>query len=113
MTALARSTRPTTQFPPHLLDEDGYLIDASLWNDVLASQLAAEEGVPLLGDRHWRVIRHIRERYFRVGGVPTMRLVCRATDLGRPEIESLFGSCLSIWRIAGLPNPGEEAKAYM
>jgi hypothetical protein len=25
----------------------------------------------------------------------------------------LFSDCRSLWRIAGLPNPGEEAKAYM
>jgi len=25
----------------------------------------------------------------------------------------LFPSCLAAWRIAGLPDPGEEAKAYL
>jgi len=25
----------------------------------------------------------------------------------------LFSSCKTLWLIAGLPNPGEEAKSYM
>ena len=29
------------------------------------------------------------------------------------QAHHLFSSCRSLWRIAGLPNPGEEAKAYM
>lgn len=95
-----------------LFDEDGFLANPADWNDVLASQLASEQQVPTLTDRHWRVIRHIRERYFRVGGVPNMRRVCRETDLRKADIQQLFGGCLAIWRIAGLPNPGEEAKAY-
>jgi len=93
-------------------DEDGFLIDVASWNDDLAEQIAELDGLAALTDRHWRVIQHIRDRYFRVGGLPAMRLVCRATSLSKAEINQLFGSCREIWRIAGLPNPGEEAKAY-
>jgi tRNA 2-thiouridine synthesizing protein E len=42
-----------------------------------------------------------------------MRLVCRAAGLDPSQAHRLFSSCRSLWRIAGLPNPGEEAKAYM
>jgi dissimilatory sulfite reductase related protein len=75
-------------------------------------QVAEFDGVAPLTDTHWKVIHHIRERFFRVGGVPAMRLVCRATGLSKPHLQHLFGGCRTIWRIAGLPNPGEEAKAY-
>ncbi len=98
---------------PAWFDEDGFLIDPLQWNQQLAAQVAELDGLGPLDDRHWRVIGHLRARYFRVGGVPAMRLVCRATQLTKPEIRRLFGSCRAIWRIAGLPNPGEEAKAYI
>lgn len=96
-----------------LFDPDGFLNNPSMWSDELANQIAEHDGLAPLTERHWQVIRHIRDRYFRVGGVPVMRLVCRATGLQKDEIHGLFGGCLTIWRIAGLPNPGEEAKAYL
>ncbi len=55
----------------------------------------------------------MRGRYFENGSLPVMRLVCRANGLDRQKAHKLFGSCKSLWRVAGLPNPGEEAKAYM
>jgi hypothetical protein len=42
-----------------------------------------------------------------------MRLICRAAGLDRHKAHKLFGSCRNLWRVAGLPNPGEEAKSYM
>jgi dissimilatory sulfite reductase related protein len=96
-----------------LLDEDGFLANTDDWNEVIARQIADDERVPVLTDRHWQVIHRIRNHYFRIGGVPSLRRVCRATELRKDDIEKLFGGCLATWRIAGLPNPGEEAKAYL
>jgi tRNA 2-thiouridine synthesizing protein E len=93
-------------------DEGGFLIDHHLWSEDLARNLAHEEGVDHLGDQHWHIIHHIRDRYLSLGALPNMRLVCRATGIPRHKVHHLFGSCLSIWRIAGLPDPGEEAKSY-
>jgi tRNA 2-thiouridine synthesizing protein E len=28
-------------------------------------------------------------------------------------VNDLFGYCLVAWRVAGLPNPGEEARSYL
>ena len=94
-------------------DEDGYLLDHQLWDEYVAQAIASREDVGSLNERHWRVINHIRERFLLLGGLPSLRRVCRATALSRTEIYDLFGGCLVIWRIAGLPNPGEEAKAYL
>jgi tRNA 2-thiouridine synthesizing protein E len=96
-----------------LFDAGGFLIDHHSWDEALASELARAEGVGDLGDSHWKVLHHIRDRYLSLGAIPNMRLVCRVTGIPRYEIHTLFGSCLSIWRIAGLPDPGEEAKAYL
>ena len=94
-------------------DEHGYLLDQDLWSERLGAEIAAREGVGSLTDNHWLVLNHVREKYFRLGGLPNMRRVCRETALSKSQIYTLFGSCLTIWRIAGLPNPGEEARAYM
>lgn len=94
-------------------DEDRYLLDPELWDEDMGQAIALQEGIGALSESHWRVIDHIRDRYFTLGGVPNLRRVCRATSLSKLEVYDLFGSCLAIWRIAGLPNPGEEAKTYL
>jgi dissimilatory sulfite reductase related protein len=98
---------------PPLFDAEGFLIDHQSWNEQMASDLARQAGVGRLSDGHWRVLKHIRANYLKLGALPNMRLVCRATGVPREEIHTLFGSCLNIWRIAGLPDPGEEAKSYL
>jgi len=97
----------------HFFDEEGYLMDPSLWTEDLARTLARMEGLGRLHAEHWQVIHFIRGKFLRLGALPNLRQVCRGTELSRAEIKDLFGGCLVIWRIAGLPNPGEEAKAYI
>lgn len=97
----------------YLFDEDGFLIDPTLWSEQLGRDIAEAEGVGVLTDAHWTVIKHVRDKFFGLGALPNIRQVCRATSLSRTQIHLLFGGCLAIWRIAGLPDPGEEAKAYL
>ena len=94
-------------------DEDGFLIESAEWNPQLAETLAEWEGISPLGAAHWRVIHFVRDHYRRLGGMPPMRRICRSSELSPEEAKRLFGGCPQVWRIAGLPNPGEEAKAYM
>ena len=88
-------------------------MDQALWSEQLALQIAREEGVDELTAAHWTVIEHIREKFFRLGAPPNMRRVCKATSLSQAQVHHLFGGCRAIWRISGLPNPGEEAKTYL
>jgi len=94
-------------------DPDGFLVDHTLWSEQLGRTIAEAEGVGPLSEKHWRVIHYIRGRFDQLGALPSMRRVCRATEIPKAHVYALFGSCLTIWRIAGLPNPGEEAKAYL
>ncbi|MDQ7016652.1 MAG: TusE/DsrC/DsvC family sulfur relay protein, partial [Gammaproteobacteria bacterium] len=94
-------------------DEYGFLLNPDLWTEALAEKVAHLQGIDELSEKHWRVVKHIRTKYLEVGGLPTLRLVCRAVSLSKEEIYALFGGCLPAWRIAGLPDPGEEARAYM
>lgn len=94
-------------------DADGFLVGTLAWSPAMAEALAQEDGIDSLGEKHWKIIHLVRERYFSLGALPVMRLVCRAAGLDPRQAHRLFSSCRSLWRIAGLPNPGEEAKAYM
>lgn len=96
-----------------LLDEDGLVRDFSFWTEALAHDLAHEERIGELGERHWRVIRALRSEFERVQGTPTMRSVCHQAGIDRREVNELFGYCLVAWRVAGLPNPGTEARTYL
>jgi dissimilatory sulfite reductase related protein len=101
------------RFTPAWFDDDGFLSESGNWSVDLADDLAREAGIGELTAKHWEVIQYVRERYFSIGALPVMRLVCRAAGLDRHNAHQLFSSCKSLWRIAGLPNPGAEAKSYM
>jgi TusE/DsrC/DsvC family sulfur relay protein len=94
-------------------DVDGFLADPEHWTPELATRIARLDGIGELGAKHWEVIRHVRKQFYSHGSLPVMRLVCRAAGLDRHKAHKLFSSCKGLWRVAGLPNPGEEAKAYM
>ena len=94
-------------------DCNGYLVDSDYWTEDLAEELARQAGIAELTAKHWQVIDIVRDGYFSIGALPVMRLVCRAAGLDPSRGHELFSRCSSLWRIAGLPNPGEEARAYM
>ena len=101
------------QAEPSLLDEDGLVSDFSFWTEELAHELAREEGIADLGEGHWAVIRALRAEYERMATVSSIRNVCHQAGIDRKAVNELFGYCLVAWRVAGLPNPGEEAKSYL
>ena len=98
---------------PFSIDDEGFIVDPGQWSETLAGMLAESAGIGNLTKPHWDIIYFIRERYLSRGSIPPMRLVCRKLGTERAAVKDLFGGCLRLWRIAGLPNPGEEAKAYM
>ncbi|MBL3601717.1 MAG: TusE/DsrC/DsvC family sulfur relay protein [gamma proteobacterium endosymbiont of Lamellibrachia anaximandri] len=94
-------------------DDDGFLIDPYQWNRKMAQTIAETDGIGNLGHDHWAVIHYMRECHLNSGGLPVMSHICRKMHLDKHGVEKLFGGCREAWRIAGLPNPGEEAKTYM
>lgn len=112
-TAAAREHDAPRHAPPLELDAEGFLADPNRWEPPVAAELARQSGVGELGPDHWRVIEYLRERRLRRGAIPTIRQICKASDLQRAQVKRLFGGCLNLWRIAGLPDPGEEVRAYL
>lgn len=101
----------TRQLPA--LDEYGLLRNPDTWNEWVAREIAAQLGIQELTGSHWNVIYTLREHYAEFGVAPPVKNICRAEGKPWSWVHELFGSCLNAWRIAGLPNPGEEAKSYM
>lgn len=95
-----------------VFDQDGFLADPLRWDEELARSIASDEGIDELRDEHWAIIRYLRDHYVH-GGLPAVSHVCRVNKFDRLCMPELFHSVRAVWRIAGLPNPGEEAKAYM
>jgi dissimilatory sulfite reductase related protein len=107
---------PTMEFHDETadwFDRDGFMADPEAWTPELAARIARLDGIDELTPKHWEVVRHVRKHFYSHGSLPVMRLVCRAAGLDRHKAHKLFSSCKGLWRVAGLPNPGEEAKTYM
>ena len=98
---------------PLHFDEDGFLINSAGWSRETARILAEVDGIGHLGADHWAIIFYLREHHLENGSLPVMSHVCRVMHLGKYAVDRLFGGCRTAWRIAGLPNPGEEALSYM
>ncbi len=95
------------------VDEEGYLIDLSQWNEDVAKHMAVEEKVDMT-DSHWEVINFLREYYDEYQIAPAVRVLTKAIGkkLG-PEkgnnkyLYELFpyGPAKQACKIAGLPKP--------
>lgn len=95
-------------------DPDGFLLPGVVWNERLAQDLARASGIVMLTEDHWRVLEYLRAHYCDAHTLPVVHTLCRELGLAEHCVEKLFGNDLKrAWRIAGLPDPGEEAKVYM
>jgi len=94
-------------------DEEGYIIDISLWNEDLAGLIAVDEKIEMTDD-HWEVVNFLREYYEEYQIAPAIRVLTKAIKkkLG-PEkgnsgyLYELFpyGPAKQACKIAGLPKP--------
>lgn len=95
-------------------DQAGYLLYSEDWNELVANQLAEIDGVGPLTEAHWTIIQSLRRHYFEVGGVPPLRHICVENHMDPQCITTLFKDHgREVWRLAGLPNPGDAATAYL
>jgi TusE/DsrC/DsvC family sulfur relay protein len=94
-------------------DADGFIMDMHQWNPAVAIVLAKKDGLNELSQAHWSVIYFLREHYLEKQSLPPMRHVCHVMGMSAHCVDDLFLGSREAWRISGLPNPGEEAKAYM
>ena len=89
------------------LDEDGNLKNLSDWDKEIAMELAKQEGIEELTDRHWIVIEFMRNEYETKGDAPSIRKLTKESGVDTKELYKLFpkGPAKKAARIAGLPKP--------
>lgn len=89
------------------LDDQGYLKNPDDWNEDMAKELAREEGIAELTDRHWAVIKLMRKEYLEKGDAPSIRRLTKESGVPIKELYQLFpkGPAKKAARIAGVPKP--------
>jgi tRNA 2-thiouridine synthesizing protein E len=96
-----------------VFDPDGFLIDPAMWSESLADRVAQTDGLGGLSDVQLGLLHALRREYSKHGSVTALSHVCHLIGQSADCMQHVFPSPREAWRIAGLPNPGEEAKAYM
>ena len=56
------------------VDAEGFLKDPALWDEAVAEAIAREVGIDHLSDRHWLVVKVMRDRYLATGRPASSRL---------------------------------------
>ncbi|WWO95471.1 MAG: TusE/DsrC/DsvC family sulfur relay protein [Candidatus Dasytiphilus stammeri] len=94
-------------------DSEGYLINYSDWNKIIANQLALEENLNM-NEKHWEIILLVRNFYLKFNMVPTMRMLVKTIEkqYGAKKANSRYlfqlfpkGLARQVTKIAGIPKP--------
>jgi len=89
------------------VDAEGFLQDPTGWNEEVAMELARESGIPALTDRHWQVIKFMRQTYLTTGAAPSIRSLGKESGVPVKELYQLFpkGPAKLAAKIGGIPKP--------
>jgi TusE/DsrC/DsvC family sulfur relay protein len=99
---------PTTTIDGHTIqvNDEGFLVDPSEWDEQLAESLAAQIGITLT-DEHWKAIRFLREDYTSQGETATLRRISVVGGIPTKSLFQLFPQkpAKKLAYVAGLPKP--------
>ena len=89
------------------LDAEGFLQKPEQWNEELANQIAHENGIPQLTDRHWQVVRFMRDTFLKTGNAPSIRSLGKESGVPIKELYQLVpkGPAKLAAKIGGIPKP--------
>ena len=89
------------------LDADGNLANRNNWNEEIAKEIAAIEGIPELTPQQWAVINFMRAVFEKEGDSPSIRRLTKESGVDTKTLYQLFpkGPAKRAARIAGLPKP--------
>ncbi len=89
------------------VDEDGFILDYSQWNEEWVQYVKEQEGIDELTDEHKLVVKVLQDYYEKNGIAPMVRVLSKLTKFKLKHIYELFpsgpgkGAC----KMAGLPKP--------
>jgi TusE/DsrC/DsvC family sulfur relay protein len=89
------------------VDAEGFLQKPEQWTEQIADEIARSAGIDPLTDRHWQVVRFMRDTYLTTGTAPTIRTLGKASAVPIKELYQLFpkGPAKLAAKIAGIPKP--------
>ena len=89
------------------VDSEGFLADAQQWNEQMAAEIARDNGIAQLSDRHWQVINFMRKTYLETGSAPSIRSLGKTSGVPIRDLYQLFpkGPAKLAAKIGGIPKP--------
>jgi tRNA 2-thiouridine synthesizing protein E len=89
------------------VDAEGFLARPEQWTEAMADEIARDAGIDTLTERHWQVVRYMRDTYLATGAAPTIRTLGKASGVPVKELYALFpkGPAKLAAKIAGIPKP--------
>jgi Dissimilatory sulfite reductase (desulfoviridin), gamma subunit len=106
------SMHPTHPALPEF-DADGFVVDPANWSERVAQAIAQHDGLGPLSPQQLAVLGTLREAFGQTADAAALSHVCHLNGLEPDCLHRLFPDPRSAWRLAGLSNPGEEARAYL
>jgi len=94
------------------VDEGGFLTNIDEWTVEVASALAAGEGMQGLSGDQLDILKSLRDYYRKHAFFPILRSICANVHQPRTCVTDKFSDPVVAWKIAGLPNPGEEVNTF-
>jgi tRNA 2-thiouridine synthesizing protein E len=89
------------------VDAEGFLTSPGQWSEEIAETIAVQNGIPELTERHWLVVRFMRDRYLATGAAPSIRSLGKESGVPIKELYELFpkGPAKLAAKIGGIPKP--------
>ena len=89
------------------VNDEGFFTDPAQWHEEMAPEIALENGIGTLTDRHWQVIKQMRYEYAEKGTGPSVRALGKTSGVSIKELYELFpkGPAKLAAKIAGIPKP--------
>ena len=90
-----------------LVDAEGFLQKPEQWTEEIGAEIARQVGIDPLTDRHWQVIRFMRDRFLATGQAPSIRTLGKESGVTTKDLYQLFpkGPAKLAARIGGIPKP--------
>ncbi len=106
---------PTMEFEgkSYEVDEEGYLMDWSVWTEGMAEVMAKQDDIEL-SDAHWDIIRFLRSYFEKYQIAPMIKILTKeiAKTMGKEKGNTKYlyelypaGPAKQACRYAGLPKP--------
>jgi dissimilatory sulfite reductase related protein len=99
---------PTTIAGTRLdVDAEGFLTSPDDWSREIGVEIARQNGIDPMTERHWQVVEFMRTTYLSTGSAPTIRTLGKASGVPIKELYQLFpkGPAKLAAKIGGIPKP--------